>query len=267
MKKYIYLLFISFSFILQSCEEVIDLDIDQYEKRLVIDANIFADESTNNKIRLFYSAPFYADRYEYISDAIVTITDKSTNTLYTFNYSNDGWYENSAFDPIVETEYTLNVTINDKIYEATTIVTIAPEIEKVEQFDNAGFTGDQYEIRFYFYDNEETEDYYLINVTDGENGEYAFSSDQLRNGNLMYDLNFVDKDSKGKTLYFALASISKDYYNYLNKLTTNAATQGNPFATPSGALKGNIINLSNKNEYPLGYFHIAKRSKAEHTIK
>lgn len=267
MKKILYTLVIACSLFFTSCEDVIDLDLNQYEKRVVIDANIFVGENNYNKIRLYYSAPFYATSYEYISTATVTIKDLNTNINYPFTYTSNGNYENNAFNPTVLNEYELNISYDGKIYKAFSNVTQAPIIQNVEQINDAGFSGKDYEIRFYYQDDPNEEDYYLSQIKNDDENEFNISNDQFTNGNLSYDLFFAEEDQLGVTYYYWLTKIDKDYYNYLNKMFSNAAASGNPFATPTGTLKGNITNTTNTDDFPLGYFHIAKRESVIYTIQ
>jgi len=267
MKKILYTLLIACSLFFTSCEDVIDLDLNQYEKRVVIDANIFVGENDYNKIKVYYSAPFYATSYEYISTAIVTIKDLNTNIEYPFTYISNGNYENNSFNPSENNEYELQISYDGKIYKAYSNVTKSPIIENVEQINDAGFMGDSYELRFYYQDNPDEEDYYLTQTIDLEENDFSVGNDQFTNGNLSYELYFADKEQLAETIYFSLAKIDKAYYNYLSKMFSNAAAGGNPFATPTGTLKGNITNTSNIDDFPLGYFHIAKRESVDYTIQ
>jgi len=267
MKKYIYIVLLATSTLFSSCEEVIDLNLDQHEKRVVIDANLFVDETDYNKITLSYSAPFYADGYQYISTASVKITNTSTNESYPFTYTSNGTYENSNFDPETNATYELEVIVEGKTYRATSKVWQAPEIEKIEQVNDGGFTGDMKEVQFYYRDDANTEDYYLSQIKDSEENDFFNGNDLFTNGNLMSDSYAAEDEQVGETIFYGLAKIDKDYYSYLSKLFSNAATAGNPFATPTGTLKGNIINTTNENEFPLGYFHISKRSTTSYIIQ
>lgn len=267
MKKFLYTLLIASSLFFTSCEDVIDLDLDQYEKRVVIDANIFVGENNYNKIKMYYSAPFYATSYDYITNATIVIKDLNTNIDYPFTYTANGNYENNSFDPLDTNKYELTISFDSKVYKAISNVTEAPEIVDVEQINNAGFSGKDYEIRFYYQDNPEEEDYYLSQINTVDENEFNVSNDQFTNGNLTNELYFVKEEELGKTIHFSLARIDKEYYNYLNKMFSNSASAGNPFATPTGTLKGNISNTTNANDFPLGYFHIAKRESATHTIQ
>ena len=87
MKKSIYTFVLSSAVLLTSCEEVVELNLNQHEKKLVIDANLFVSEPQYNKIRIFYTAPFYANVYQYISTATITITDLVSNEPYPFLYA------------------------------------------------------------------------------------------------------------------------------------------------------------------------------------
>lgn len=267
MKKYIYSTLLAASLLLTSCEEVVDLNLDQHEKRLVINANLFTNEDAYNKIKLSYSAPFYADGYQFVSTATVTITNLSTNITYPFAYTDKGVYENNDFKPNVTDTYELTVLLDANIYKATTQVLEAPAIEKIEQINEGGFTGDSKEVRFYYQDDLQTEDYYLEQMIDNEENDFSVSSDLFSNGKLTSSAYFADKEQTNETIYFSLAKIDKAYYNYLSKLFSNAAAAGNPFATPTGTLKGNIINTTNENDFPLGYFHISKRENVSFTIQ
>lgn len=266
MKKSIYFVLSSF-LLLVSCEEVVELDLNQHEKKLVIDANLFVDEMQYSKIRVFYSAPFYVDTYQYVSTATVTITDLASNETYPFVYSDNGFYENTNFTAQLSHEYELNISYDGAVYKAYSQVWEAPEILNVEQINDGGFSGDSYEIRFYYQDPADTDDYYLMQTTDSEENEFSITNDQFTNGNLVNDIYFADKEQVGETIFYALAKIDKNYYNYLNKMFSNAAEAGNPFATPTGTVKGNIENSTMPNNFPLGYFHISKRSQTTYTIQ
>ena len=267
MKKYIYSTLIATSLLFTSCEEVIDLNLDQHEQRVVIDANLFVGENDYNAIKLTYSSPFYSEDYSFISTASVQITNTSTNESYPFTYTSNGNYVNANFNPETNATYELEIVVNGNTYKATSKVWEAPVIENIEQVNDAGFTGDSYEIRFYYQDPGDSEDYYLAQTLDTEENDFSVSNDQFTNGNLIRDLYFADKEQQGETIVYGLAKIDKNYYNYLSKLFSNGASAGNPFATPTGTLKGNIINTTNENEFPLGYFHISKRSTTTYTIQ
>ena len=61
------------------------------------------------------------------------------------------------------------------------------------------------------------------------------------------------------TVTIKLSGITKDFYTYFEILTSQSgAADGGPFETPPTALLGNIINTTNEDNFPLGYFHISE---------
>ncbi|MNL29563.1 hypothetical protein D3C87_1512480 [compost metagenome] len=42
---------------------------------------------------------------------------------------------------------------------------------------------------------------------------------------------------------------------------------GGPFQSPPATVKGNIINTTDKNNYPLGYFSLCETDLKKYTIK
>ena len=54
----------------------------------------------------------------------------------------------------------------------------------------------------------------------------------------------------------------------MNKLIAISGTNnGNPFATPPATLRGNIINQSNPDNYPLGYFSLGETDTRDYIIQ
>ena len=52
------------------------------------------------------------------------------------------------------------------------------------------------------------------------------------------------------------------------KLLNIAGSQGgNPFVAPPATLKGNIVNLTNPDNYPLGYFCLGEIDTKTYTVQ
>jgi len=67
------------------------------------------------------------------------------------------------------------------------------------------------------------------------------------------DLQILEEKLKaGDQVDFQLYEISKDYYNYMFKLTLATGIDGNPFPKIPSAVRGNIINQTNSNNYAFG---------------
>lgn len=238
-----------------SCEEVVDLDLKDYEKKLVIDANIFVGEENHNAVKLYYSAPFYSNSYEFINTATVVISSEDGSETYDFPYQGHGKYTHDTFTPTMGKNYQLSVTVNGETYTATSQYWTLEDNIQVTITPNQGIMEEDYEIKFSYQDDVVTEDYYFHEL----NFDYSVVDDQFSNGQMMNKYFFIAPEDTDTWVKFAATKISKNYYDYLNKLFQSSANLGNPFASPIGRVNGNIRALNPTTEAPLGYFHIAKR--------
>jgi len=269
MKKLLYIFASVCSLLFVSCEEDITLDFDKNIPRLVIEGNFFVGETDYNKIHLSTTTDFYSGVFPTVNNAEVSIKDTDSNTIYQFVSIGSGDFTNEIFQPEIDGNYELTVVYNNETYTAATTLLSSPEILSVDQKDDGGFTGDSYEITFNFQDDANEENYYLVQMVYPIDDYLGVTDDQLTNGNIMNDLYIFDKEDlkPGDTLNHSITSISKQYYQYLSKLLSISGDSGNPFSSPMGTIKGNIVNQTNQSNFALGYFHIAKRNHYTYTVK
>jgi hypothetical protein len=76
-----------------------------------------------------------------------------------------------------------------------------------------------------------------------------------------------EKLKAGEKIDIKLYGISKSYYNYMFKLILASGNDGNPFPTIPSAVRGNIVNQANSNNYAFGYFRLAEIDAKSYTIK
>ena len=268
MKKLFYLFGICCSFIFISCEEDIALDFDETVPRLVIEANIFEEEDLV-RIILSTTTNFYSDVFPKVDGAEVQIKNLETNEIYMFMNSGAGNYITSNIDFQNGISYELTVIYNNESYKAVSTPLKAPEVINIGQINDGGILGDSYEFQFYFQDNPDQENYYLTQAISPIDHSFGVLNDEFTNGNLMNDVYFYDKEDlkSGDRLDYFINSIDKNYYNYLSKLFSISGSGSNPFASPMGTIKGNIINQTKEDNYALGYFHIAKRNHYTYIVK
>lgn len=269
MKKLLYIFASICSLFFVSCEEDITLDFDKNIPRLVIDANLFVGETDYNKIHLSTTTDFYSGVFPTVNNAEVSIKDTDSNTVYQFANVGNGDFTNELFQPEIGGNYQLTVVYNNETYTATSTLLSSPEILTVNQKDDGGFGGDSYEITFNFQDDANEENYYFFQLISPADNLLGVADDQLTNGNILNDLYIFDKEDlkPGDTLNHSITSISKQYHQYLSKLLSISENSGNPFASPMGTIKGNIVNQTNQSNFALGYFHIAKRNQYTYTVK
>lgn len=274
IKLFITLIIASFTVI--SCEEVVDVDLDTATPKLVIDASIKWEKGTTGttqKIKLTTTTDFYSNTIPAASGATVTVTNISLSTPIVYSFIEDGQtgeYVCSNFNPIINNNYSLTVVYKGETYTSTSQFMASPEIVKTEQKLKPGFGGeDFYEIKFYFQDNAAEDNFYLVGAKNDKivYPEYGVLDDEFTQGNLMFAV-YQDELKKGDVIDYTLQGITLKYNNFMTKLLNIAGTDGgNPFATAPASLRGNIINSTNSDNFPLGFFHLSEIDSGSYTIQ
>lgn len=256
-----------------ACEDVVDIDLDTAAPKLVIDASIKWQKGTSGNeqtIRLTTTGDFYANQTPIATGATVTVTDGTV--IYIFNEEiGSGNYICTNFNPVVNEEYTLTVIYKGEIYTSTDKLYATPVIEAIEQSTIAGFGGeDVVQVKFFYQDNGAEDNYYLIGFKNSTVSypEYGVIDDKFFQGNVMFGL-YIDEDLKpNDQLILSLQGISSRYFNYMTKLLNIAGSAGgNPFTTAPATLRGNIVNQTNTDNFPLGYFNLGEIDTRDYIVE
>ena len=262
MKKLIIYFVLVFTTVLfSSCEDVIDVDLNNAEPKLVIDGIIKWQKGTTGAeqvIKLSLTNDFFTNDILAANGASVTITNSLNETFIFLEDGVTGNYICNNFNPVIGETYSLVVVYNGELYSATNTFVSGPPILNVQQEIAQGFGGeDEIEVKYFFQDNGSEDNYYLLGVKNPNKQipEFGVVSDEFFQGNLMFGFYGSSETESGITLKLSVQGITFGYYNYMNILTTIAGSgTGNPFATPPATLRGNIINQTNSDNFPLGYF-------------
>jgi hypothetical protein len=265
--SYILVLLVA-SFTVFSCEEVVDVDLETTTPKLVIDASIKwqkGSDGSSQKIILTTTTDYYATTIPVASGATVSVTNNSATTPVNYQFleiGQTGEYICSNFKPVINDNYTLTVVYKGQTYTANSQLTATPDIVKVEQKLKPGFGGeDVYEIKYYFQDNPNENNFYLGGIKNSTitYPEYGVISDEFTQGNLMFVV-YQEELKKGDIVDYTLQGITEKYNNYMYKLISTTGVEGNgPFAVPqASAIRGNIINQTNAENFPLGYFQLSE---------
>lgn len=264
MKK-LYILPILLLLIFSNCEKIIDVDVPTIEPKLIIDASfqVFFKESpvtayTTVKLRL--SSDYFNDIIPPVTNATVFLTNLLDNSVIYYSDSNeDGDYEpNTLFIPANDIEYELTVIYQNQTFKGKATKVVSTPFISVVQGDETLFTGNETELKVSFEDNGTQENYYVLDYT---NNIYLTLDDRFFNGAVYNFSSFYQEDEieLPATVTIKLSGISKDFYTYFEILTSQSgASDGGPFQTAPTALLGNLINQTNDDNYPLGYFHISE---------
>nr|WP_315196526.1 DUF4249 family protein [uncultured Flavobacterium sp.] len=275
IKLFIVLLIASFSVI--SCEEVVNVDLETATPKLVIDASIKWEKGTTGsiqKIKLTTTTDYYSTTIPVATGAIIAVTNTSLSTPATFQFIENGQtgeYICNNFNPVIGNVYALTIIYKGQTFTSTSAFMASPVIQSTEQSIKPGFEGkDVYEIKFHFQDNGSEDNFYLVKAKNKNIAypEYGVLTDEFSQGNTMFAFYRDDKLEKGDIIEFSLQGITEKYSNYMDKLLSIAGSDGGgPFATAPATLRGNIINKTNPDDYPLGFFHLGEIDSDTYTIE
>lgn len=256
-----------------SCEDTVDVDLNTAAPKLVVDAAIKWQKGTDGqvqKIKLTTTTDYYSTIIPVVSGAIVYITNSTSNVFTFVETPNTGEYVCINFIPVINETYTLTVKYNGEIYKASEKLLATPNIDSVEQKTVQGIGGDEIQVKFFYQDNGLEDNYYLIgfkNNTIAYPG-YGVIKDRFFQGNQMFGFYTQEDLQNGIQLDMSLQGISLRYYNYMDKLITiSGSSAGSPFATPPATLRGNIVNITNESNYPLGYFSLGEIDTKNYVIQ
>lgn len=271
MKKLSYILILLFIF--SSCEDVIDVDVPTAEPRLVIDASLNWFEGTSGEyqtIKLSLSAPFFNNEIPAVTNANVFVTDLN-NTVYNFLDTNsDGIYECFNFSPQLNQEYTLNITYNDETYVGTETLKSVTPIDFIEQNDEGGFTGDETEIKAFYTDPADEENYYFFEFKEEfeTNPMLDVYDDEFINGNQIFAFYSNENTEPGNDLLIRNYGISRQFYEFMFLLLQQTSDGGGgPFEIQPATVRGNCTNQTNPENFPFGYFRVSQATEVIYTIE
>ncbi|OAB78473.1 DUF4249 domain-containing protein [Cochleicola gelatinilyticus] len=266
MKRLLAIVFCFLPFV--SCEDVIDLDLNEAEPRLVIDAEIVKsveNDSSVARVRISLTTPFFENEPAFINNAMVTITD-SNGAVFTLENTSDGFYSFPDFNPEVNTAYTLQVIYNTEIYSATELLQTVVPLEYIEQDNDGGFLGDEIELKAFYTDPVGEENFYFFEGLGPPGNVRDVFDDEFTNGNQVFALYVTEDLAIGDDVYFYLYGVNEQFYNYMSLLLQQTGG-GGPFETQPATVKGNIVNETNLENYPLGYFRISEVSVLSYTVQ
>ncbi|WP_010227727.1 DUF4249 domain-containing protein [Gillisia marina] len=243
-----------------SCEEVVEVDLQESEPRLVVEASIIWEKETsgNNQIIILSTTASFFNSENPPAEGALVIVSSSIEEVYEFSEVAPGVYENNNFKPEIDETYTLSINYNNEIYTASEKMISVVDLENVEQSLNGGFGGDDIELKAYYSDPSEVENFYLFKFFFDDSSLQIYN-DEFTNGNRTFAY-FSDEDLKtGDQVNFQIQGISERFYEYLYILSSQAGeNNGGPFQTQPTTVRGNIINTTNAENFAFGYFRLSQ---------
>ena len=248
----IFTLIVSSIVLFYSCQDVIDIELDSIEPKLVIDGAV-TDHNDTLTIQLSKTVDYFEPGiYPTVSGAIITVSDNLGNTSQLYETYQGNYVE--KLKGIEGNEYSLKVEVEGEEYTAVVEMPHKVEIDSISYEPTPAymeFSGG-YLINCHLYDPEGIENYYRLKVA--ELSSLAEPDKVL----YVYDDAFVDGNEitmqwteeqffPQDTVVVELQTLAESTYDYYRTLSTlyEGGMIGN--ANPANP----ITNISNN---ALGYF-------------
>jgi len=264
MKKIHLFFVILIAVFFNSCEDVVQVDLKTNSPKLVIEASINWHKGTSGnqqKIRLTTTTGYYSNEIPKVSGAKIYIKNSSNAVFNFIETPNTGEYICVNFNPKINEIYTLTVISDGQKYMATETLKSVPLITKIVQNNQGGFTGDNIEVKAFYNDPANVDNYYLYRYiySNQIKSNYYVDEDLFFQGNEFFSVSQNSDLKSGDEVQISHFGISKTYYNYMRVIISIAGNNsGSPFQSPSATVRGNIINTSNFDNYALGYFSLSE---------
>lgn len=270
MKRFILIIL---SFTIFSCEEEIELDLNSTQPKLIIEASINWVKGTvgnEQEIKLSLSAPYYDTLITPANNALVSIFD-SNSTEYIFAEDGvTGIYKNNSFVPIINDTYTLKINYEGDIYLATETLKSVVPIDYIEQKDDGGFSGNEIELKVYYTDPENEENFYFFEFTNNITAIPTLEvyNDEFTDGNQIFGFYTEEDLISGEEVTIKNHGISEAFYEYMFiLLLQNSDDGGGPFETTPATVRGNCINETNPDNFPFGYFRLSEVDEITYVVE
>lgn len=284
-----------FCLALISCEDVIEVDLDSEEPRLIVDALIRVDTTqqlTEANIRVALSSSFFDEiQPAVIDDMSIQNPDSGIFIPYEPVPDQPGMYRPfpTTISPVIDnmivstalletTPYILSITYQGESFLARTSFAPTSAIDSVMQGEGGLFNEEDTEVIIAFTDNPDREDFYVF---DFDFGEFLTSQDEFFSGQQFSFSFFYDTEiDPGDEVNISILGAEEAFFNYMNGLLEQSQQGANgPFQTPVATVRGNILkaqgidnieifnNVNRPNEFALGYFAIAQEFKSSLVIE
>ncbi len=260
-----------------SCTDVVDVEVQSGPERLVVEASIDWEKGTNGRvqtIRLRKSTPFFdEDTILDVTGASVTVTHDSSGTNFVFTDQNDGSYQTTSFQPVLGQSYSLRIEYNGEVYTAQETMTPVTDITNVFQSREEGFEDDILEVNVVFTDPETEGDNYLFKFQRQGDllPDLEYAEDEFVNGNEIEwwyeieDEEDIPPFQAGDVVDIEMYGISRSYYDYIKILVDQIGGVG-IFETTPVAVRGNVVNTTNPDNYAFGYFRLTEVDRTTYTF-
>lgn len=245
-------------FAFASCEKVIDLELNQTEEMLVVDA-LVSNQPKQSVVRLSKSISLFSDQqYQNVSNANVVVKNPE-GVSFLFQEVEEGVYKNEAFLGYEGGDYRLEVDWEEVSVRANSKMPQLVSIDSIEVvvsdrvFLNDGETA--YSLKVHFADPAEQTNYYRFDVfkNDSLYDGFTVSNDLFYNGISTYQFIMGYEMQPLDTISVQLSSIDEVNYSYFLVLSQSESpfniAPGNPVSNLQGDAIGYFGSYAQERKY------------------
>ncbi|MGD9556296.1 MAG: DUF4249 domain-containing protein [Mangrovibacterium sp.] len=232
------LLYLLTLILLVACKEEIDLPLKEHGTRMLVVEGQITTDTTAHRVRLSYTSDFYDTTSYVVENAMVSVSDGTSNYLLTEDAQKKGLFKTAAdFYGVPGKTYRLTITgvdsDEDGEEETYTAESTMPSMITVDSIRVAvvhKFYTDVLQISYNTDEDPAPNDAYMyraavngVMVTDSLH-EWGFTDDRLFNGQRIEDepVIYLDQEIKqyevkdGDQIMLETSHIPHAYYKYLN---------------------------------------------------
>ena len=237
-----------------SCQKVIDVNLNDAEKKYVIEG-VITDQAGQCEVAITETKNFDEDNnFSPISGATVSITDNTTGIITTLGEEAGGKYKHATLAGITGRTYTLQVSINGNVYTASSTVPQSVNMDTIYVTNDTWFDGKENKLANVEYNDPAgmANQYKFVRYLNGVKTKGIFiNNDDLTDGRHTATKLFIDgndnKDDKlesGDTVKIDMLCIDAAVYKYWYSMEQSAtgeaqsAAPANPVTNISGGALG-----------------------------
>jgi len=243
------------------------VDLSEESPRLVIDASIerqftaeglfITDEAFVN---LSLTTPFFSEQRAFVNDAKVSLTNMNSFTVFELtNFDELGNYQlfDNGFTLEEGVDYKLIVNYRGEIYESIEKLVLSTPFTSIEQVSNEdGFDDDAIAVEIAFDDIKGQDSFYFIDLGDAN---FISIDDEFFTDGEEIKFTYFFEDNVTLDHLFRIFGSNKRFNTYVDALNELGSGDANgPFGTVPFQARGNIVNISNSDNFPFGYFRISE---------
>ncbi len=229
---------------LVSCEDLVDIDLNKANPKIVIEADL-NNLSSDQVIWLTQTVAFDSPvANQPVTGATVVVKD-SEGREFVFEDQGNGAYRRKNFKPKEELRYDLTVNVKGQVFLSSTKMMPFVPIDSLAIKEEIIFDETYYSVVLKFEDQKNIANYYKYNISvNGSSFKFASTFSDKFNDGLYVSHGVTDKDNSlalGDSVIVRRQCVTKEVYTYWNQiqmLNPGSAAPANPTSNISNGALG-----------------------------